>query len=190
MRTIPFSVAALFAAATALPAQAPTAPKLELRPFVGASVPTGDQRDLFANEPLFGLQAALEVRPTFHVVSSFGWVRAESKYPLADNKADVFQYDLGVEFSVIRPMGRDWQFRPFLGFGGGGRTYAYEAEQLNNKTCLAGYGALGSEFQLGRTALRVEARDNVFCYKSPIDGIESQTRNDVGLMAGLAYHFR
>jgi hypothetical protein len=190
MRTFMFAAAALCAATTALRAQAPTVPRLELRPFVGALVPTGDQRDLFTNEPLFGLQAAVEVKPTFHVVGSFGWVPAESKYAIADNKADVFQYDMGVEFSLIRPMPGDWQFRPFLGFGAGGRTYTYEAEQLNNKTCLAGYGALGSEFQLGRTAIRLEGRDNLFCYKSPIAGTTSKTRNDIGVMLGLAYHFR
>lgn len=190
MRRITFAVAAMFAAATALQAQAPTVPKIELRPFVGASVPTGDQRDLFGDEPMFGLQGAVEVKPTFHVVGSFGWVPAESKYAFADNGANVFQYDMGVEFSFIRPMPRNWEFRPFLGFGAGGRTYTYAAEQLNNKTCLAGYGALGTEFQLGRTAIRLEGRDNIFCYKSPIEGMTSKTRNDVGIMLGLAYHFR
>ena len=190
MRRITFAMAAMVAASTALQAQAPTVPKIELRPFVGASVPTGDQRDLFADEPIFGLQAAVEVKPTFHVVSSFGWIPAESKYALADNEANVFQYDMGVEFGLVRPLIGDWELRPFLGLGAGGRTYTYAAEQLSNKTCLAGYGALGSEFQLGRTAIRFEARDNVFCYKSPIEGITSKTRNDVGLMLGLAYHFR
>jgi hypothetical protein len=53
-----------------------------------------------------------------------------------------------------------------------------------------GYGAIGTELQLGNSALRAEARDNVFCYKSPIRGMGSSTRNDVGVMLGIAYHFR
>ena len=50
--------------------------------------------------------------------------------------------------------------------------------------------ATRAEFQLARTALRIEARDNVFCYKSPIAGVSSQTRSDIGLAFGVAYHLR
>ena len=53
-----------------------------------------------------------------------------------------------------------------------------------------GYGALGTEFQVGRSAIRLEARDNVFCYKSPVAGVDSKTRTDIALALGLAYHFR
>jgi len=65
-----------------------------------------------------------------------------------------------------------------------------ETDQLADRTCAAGYGALASEFQLGRTALRVEGRDDVFCFKSPVTGQDSKTRNDIRLTAGVAYHFR
>lgn len=34
------------------------------------------------------------------------------------------------------------------------------------------------------------AQDNVFCYRSPISGVSSKTRNDMGLAFGLAYHLR
>lgn len=190
MRRIMYAVAVMCVAAPALAAQAPSARKIELRPFVGASIPTGDQRELYGEELMFGLQGAVEVKPTFHVVGSFGWVPSNSGYAVSDDEVNIFQYDVGVEFGLVRPMAGDWEFKPFFGVGAGGRSYAYAASQLNDKTCLAGYGALGSEFQLGRTAIRFEARDNVFCYKSPITGIESKTRNDIGLALGLAYHFR
>ena len=192
MRRILYGIVAVCAAATALAAQASSAPttKIELRPFFGASIPTGDQRDLYGEEPIFGLQSALELKPTFHVVGSFGWVPSKTTYAVGDTDVDIFQYDVGVEFSLVRPMASGWEFRPFLGLGAGGRSYAFAASQLNDETCLSGYGALGSELQMGRTAIRFEARDNVFCYKSPITGIESETRNDVGLALGLAYHFR
>jgi hypothetical protein len=49
---------------------------------------------------------------------------------------------------------------------------------------------VGTEFQIARTALRLEARDNVFRYRSPISGVSSKTRNDVGLSFGVAYHLR
>ena len=189
MRRIMYAAAALSMLVTALPAQTPNTQWIELRPYVGASIPTGTQRDFFTEEPMFGLQAAFEVKPTFHVVGSFGWIPADAKYAVTNAEVDVLQYDLGVEFSVVRSMGGKWLLKPFAGLGAGARSYVFAADELNNKTCLAGYGALGTEFQLGRTALRFEARDNVFCYRSPIVGIESKTRNDVALALGVAYHF-
>ena len=138
---------------------------------------------------MFGVQAELEVRPTLHLLGSFGWAPAQNKYQVADDDVNILQYDAGVEFDLVRPMGGGWQFKPFLGMGAGARTYLYGDDELSNKTCFAGYGALGTEFQIGRTALRLEGRDNVFCYRSPIGG-DSKTRNDVGVAFGVAYHFR
>jgi hypothetical protein len=79
---------------------------------------------------------------------------------------------------------------PFWGIGAGGRTYRYDARQLNDRTCLSGYGSTGIEVQAGRTAARIEARDNVLCYRSPVAGGASGTRNDLDFTLGLAYHFR
>ena len=61
---------------------------------------------------------------------------------------------------------------------------------LADRSCVSGYGSTGIEFQAGRTAARIEARDNVFCYRSPLAGVKSATRNDVNFSFGLAYHFR
>jgi hypothetical protein len=170
-------------------AQTPSEPKGEVRPFVGASIPTGELRDAYASKPILGLQGAVQVTPTFHLVSSFGWVPSKAKYAVANRDVNVFQYDGGVELGLMRQMGR-WQFKPFLGLGAGARTYLYSSPQLTDRTCLSGYGTVGSELQVGRTAVRLEARDNVFCYKSPMLGEASKTRNDVGLALGVAYHFR
>jgi hypothetical protein len=59
---------------------------------------------------------------------------------------------------------------------------------LKDRTCGSGYGALGTEFQRDRLALRAEARDYVCCFKAPVTGVKSKTRNDVGLSLGFAYH--
>lgn len=189
MRRTMLATAALFAGATAVYAQEPGA-KVEVRPFVGASIPTGAQRDLFNDAPIFGVQGAVQVKPTLHLVGTFGWVPGQNEYVAARDNVNVFAYDVGVELSMVRPLGGNWQFRPYAGIGGGGRTYAYEADQLADKTCVAGYGALGSEFQIGRTALRVEARDDLYCFRSPVAGVDSETRNEIRLTAGVAYHFR
>jgi hypothetical protein len=188
MRTTTLVIASLVLGATALPAQARRVTP-ELRPFVGVSIPTGAQRDLFGEAPLLGLGGAVQLRPNLHLVGTFAWVPGQTEYAVTEDNVNIFQYDVGVELSVERAMG-SWMFRPFLGLGGGARTYAFKSALLDNKTCAAGYAALGSEFMLGATAVRLEARDNLFCYRSPIEGEESRTRNDIGVSLGLSYHFR
>jgi hypothetical protein len=187
MRKTDLVLGMLLAGAMALPSQTPM-PRPEIRPFVGAFVPTGPQRDLFEDAALMGIQGALELKPTLHVLGTFSWVPGHNKYRGFHEDVSIFAYDVGAEVGLVRPLGGGWQFKPFVGLGAGARTYAFKADALADKTCLSGYGALGSEFQFDRLALRVEARDNVFCYKSPIVGVQSKTRNDVGLALGFAYH--
>lgn len=117
-------------------------------------------------------------------------VPAHNKYSGFDENVSIFAYDVGTELGMVQTLGAGWELRPFVGLGVGARTYAYKANGLSDRTCAAGYGALGSEFQFDKLALRLEARDNVFCYRSPIAGVASKTRNDVGLAFGFAYHFR
>lgn len=182
-------VAALFAGATVLSAQA-TRIKPEIRPFAGAIIPTGDQRDLFLDAPMAGVSTALELKPSLHVLATFTWVAAQNKYPVAQDNVNIYQYSVGAELGFVKPLGGRWELRPFAGIGVGGRTYAFQGLGLNDKTCFAGYGALGTEFQIARTALRLEARHNVFRYLSPMPGVSAQTRNDIGLSLGIAYHLR
>jgi len=188
MKRITIVTVVLFAGATALPAQS-SIMKPEFRPFAGANIPTGPQRDLFGDAAMIGAQLALEIQPTLHVLGTFGWVASQSNYAVTNDDVNMFTYDVGLEFSVVEPLGGKWELKPFVGIGGGGRTYAYRGT-LPDKTCGSVYAALGTEFQIAPWAFRLEARDNVFCYVSPLAGVSSETRNDVGLTLGLAYHFR
>lgn len=189
MRRTILATSVLVATATVLSAQTPRA-RPEIRPFMGASIPTGSQRDFFNDAPIFGLQGAVELKPTLHLVGTFGWTPGQNTYVLTRDNVNVFEYDVGLELGMVRPLGGKWELKPYAGIGGGARTYTYQAAGLADKTCAAGYGALGTEFQIGNTALRVEGRDNVFCFRSPIAGQNSRTRNDIRLTAGVAYHFR
>ena len=189
MRRTIMVLAVLVTGSSTLPGQAPTW-KPELRPFVGASVPTGGQRDLFKDAAMFGVQGALELRPTFHVLGTLNWVPAHNRYAGADENVSIFAYDVGIEKGLVRPLVNGWELRPFFGVGAGARTYAYKSSSLKDQTCVAGYGALGTELQLRRVALRLEGRDNLYCFKSPVGGVESVTRSDFGFALGLAYHFR
>jgi hypothetical protein len=181
--------AALALGASALAAQTPRLTP-EIRPFAGAVVPTGELRKLFVDAPIFGVSTAVELKPSIHVLATFAWVPSQDKYGLAQNNVNIFQYTAGAELGFVTPLGGSWELRPFAGIGVGARTYAFQGVGLKDRTCFAGYGALGTEFQIARTALRLEARDNVFCYRSPISGVSSKTRNDVGLSLGVAYHLR
>ena len=192
MRRISLAVALLTAATIAgaqAPTDAPAATTFELRPFVGAYVPTGDQRNVMEDAPMVGGQLALQLAPTLHVVGSLGWVLGTSKFNVTDKNVQIFQYDAGVEYGILRTMRSGWDLKPYLGVGGGARTYAYGDGALSSRTCVAGYGAAGTEYQWGFTALRVEARDYVHCFKSPVAGVGSKTRNDLGFSLGVALHF-
>ena len=189
MRRILAIVAALSLGATVLQAQEPTM-RPEIRPFVGAYFPTGAQRELYKDAAMFGVQAALELNPTLHVLGSFGFVPGQNKFAVAQDNVNIFTYDVGIEMGLVRQFASDWQFKPFIGLGGGARTYVHKSDLLTDRTCTAAYGSIGSEIQLGRAALRLEGRDNVFCYRSPTVGVKTKTQNDVGLALGLAYHFR
>lgn len=189
MRSLVIPLALLVIAATTVSAQTPQA-TAEIRAFTGAQISTGAQRDLFSDSPVFGLETALEVRPTVHVVASLGWMPSHAAYSFANNSVNIYQYTLGLEVGLSRLMPGEWVFKPFFGMGAGGRTYAYVASGISDQTCTAGYAAVGAEFQVANTALRLQARDNIFCYQSPIAGAASETRNDIGLMLGVAYHIR
>lgn len=189
MRKYLASLAVLAVTVTAAPAQE-TVMRPEIRPFVGMYVPTGTQRDLFDDAAMYGIQAALELRPSFHLLGTFGYVPGQTKYTTLKNDVQILQYDVGFEFDLVRPLGDTWLFKPFAGLGAGARTYLYDNDALKNRTCAAGYGALGMEFEINRAAIRLEGRDNVFCFRSALPNIKSKTRNDVGFALGLAYHFR
>lgn len=189
MRRSAIVVALCFAGVTGLAAQASKI-KPEVRPFAGAVFPIGEYRNLFVDAPMVGIATALELQPSVHVQASFTWIPSQNNYFVAQDNVNIFQYTVGAELGFVEPLAGRWELRPFIGMGLGARTFAFQGIGLADKTCFAGYGAMGAEFQLARTALRLEGRQNVFCYRSPIAGVPSKTRTDLGLSLGIAYHLR
>lgn len=161
----------------------------EIRPFVGVYLPTGPMQDQFKSASMAGVQVAVEMNRNFHVLGSVGWTHGHTKLSMSRDRTDIWQYDLGVEGNLLRPLGDVWLLRPFAGIGAGGRTYDYRAPGVGSKRCTAGYGSLGAEVQRRDVALRLEGRDYLSCFESPITGRKS-TLNDVGISLGLAYHIR
>jgi len=187
--------AAMLAAASALQAPALDAqdggprPAREIRPFVGTYVPVGAMRRDFRDATMLGLQAAIERSRNLHVVGGASWTHGHNRYERGSDRTDIWQYDAGIEGNLYRPTATGWVFRPFAGVGGGARTFDHRAAGLASYTCTAGYGSLGTELQTGAVALRVEARDYVSCFKSPVTGLHD-TRTDLTFSLGVAYHRR
>lgn len=194
MRYQALAIAAALAVASAAPAQTRFAPKAgpEIRPLVGAFVPTGSQADNFKTAVLAGGQLAFEMSDYFHIVGEFSWAPSKEKFNvLATHTADIYQYDAGVEFNLLQHVNDEWYFRPFAGLGGGARTYSYNWN-VPNKTQGLGYATLGTEFQRGIYAIRFEARDNMSRFEIPATGAtpgKRMTVNDLHFSVGLAYHF-
>jgi hypothetical protein len=189
MRTMFMIPATLLVAAVTLPAQEPwPTPTVEVRPFAGVYIPVGAQRSDFKSATMVGGQAAIEVNRSFHALASVGWTHGHNKF-FTDDVTHIWQYDAGGEFNLVREMGFGWYFRPFVGAGAGGRTYDYKTDGVGTKTYLAGYGAAGGEVQRGAVAFRIEVRDYLNRFESPVTGTK-RTRNDLGLSFGLAYHLR
>ena len=163
----------------------------EIRPYVGAYVPTGDQRDLLEDAVLVGAQASYRALNWLAVTGTFGWSPSKDRITPGDQTLDLYQYDVGAEARAQSWYNAgSWDFTPFVGLGIGGRTYNYrDLDNVDAKTNVAGYGALGGEVGFGRLGLRVEARDYVSRFEPLIGDGDAKTRNDVTLAAGLTVRF-
>jgi hypothetical protein len=176
--------------ATSVDAQRPAAFGPELRPFIGAFIPAGGLRSDFKTATMLGGQAAFEMSDYMHLVGTVAWTHGHNKFTgFSDDITYIWQYDVGVEFNTLHQLSENWLFRPFLGAGGGARTYDYQAKAVGTQTCTAGYGALGAELQRNLIAFRIEGREYLTCFESPFTA-KKVTRNDIGLAFGLAYHIR
>jgi hypothetical protein len=171
-------------------AQAQVPGAFEIRPFVGAFIPTGDQRDFLKDAVLVGGQASWRVIPAFALTGTFAWSPSKDRITTGNQTLDIYQYDVGAELRT--PSGYDLgvaELTPFVGLGLGGRTYNYRDLDVGSKTNFDGYGALGGDIGFGPIALRIEARDYVSQFKPLIGSGSTKTRNDIGLAAGIAYRF-
>ena len=197
MRTSSRAIAALFAIATLTTASAGgaqdvnggAASRFEIRPFVGALVPTGDNRELFEDAVLVGVSGAYHVTANLAAVATLGWSASELKPLPVELDVDLYQYDLGLQLHRAYALSSGWAVSPLAGLGVGARTYDV-AEDGGSETDLAGYAALGAELSRGRIGVRLTARD----YVTAFDGIgtddnDSEARNDLAFGAGLTFRF-
>jgi hypothetical protein len=174
---------------------------IELRPTVGAFIPTGDHQDLLKAAVLVGVDLGWHFMPSFAVAGSFAWAPTKDKttaltgntfFTGREEKIDLYQYDLGLEWRLPYSIPTTWAVRPYLGVGLGGRTYSYRDLSTSSQTDLLGNGKLGVDIapDAGLFGLRFEARDNLTRFEGLRGELaDATTRNDVQLTASLTFRF-
>lgn len=178
-------------AASGAVAQALSESRLEIRPFIGAFIPTGDQREMIDDAITAGVQGAYTVTSYLSIVATFSVTPSSDTRLTLDDDLDVFSYDIGAELRKSFTLTKTGvTLSPFIGLGGGGRTYDYRTRETHAESNVTGYGALGAQLSMGSIGFRIEARD----YVSGFNGLtgemtEWQTRNDVAILSALSVSF-
>lgn len=161
----------------------------DVEPFVGAYVPTGDQRDLLDDAVTVGLTASYDVHDYVAILGSFSWAPTQVKGLATDEDLDLFQYDVGVEGHYPFALGGGWAVQPFLGLGAGARTYSFRDLDVDAETDFAGYVAAGVGAQRGPLSVRLSARDYVTSFDGLDGSGDDEARNDVSIFAGVGMRF-
>ena len=187
-------IAALTAFAARAQAQRQSPSTFEVRPFVGALVATGEERDVLKSAVLVGGQGSYTVNSNVSLVGSFGWSPSEDKTTTARPKVDLYQYDLGIQGKADDlTSGTAVSTRPYAIIGGGARTYDLRnVVGASAQTNPLGYAAVGLDLDQasGRVGLRLEARDNVTAFKGLRGELQDRkARNDLQFVAGLTFGF-
>jgi hypothetical protein len=162
----------------------------EIRPIAGVAVPTGAQRSVIGDAAFIGASTSLRVTSLFDLVGTFAFQSSNAKYRVADSHGHVLVYNVGLEklyrSAVTNPRG-GWV--PFVGAGVGGRAYDFRSSALSSTACFSAYGSGGIQYERSRTALRLELRDNLFCYKQPVAPFDRLARNEVAIGLGAGVRF-
>lgn len=172
-------------------AQSVSESRLEVRPFIGAFIPTGTQRDMLDNAITVGAQGAFALTSYLSIVGTFSVTPSSDTRLSLDDDLDVFSYDIGAELQKsFIVTGTGVTLSPFIGLGAGGRTYDYRDRDTHAESNVAGYGALGAQLRMGSIGFRLEARD----YVSSFTGLtgemtDRETRNDVAILSAISFSF-
>lgn len=102
----------------ATPARVVRSRPIQVRALVGAYLPTGRQRDQFDNAVLVGVSGSYAITPTVTAVGTLGWSPTKDRQFAGTPRVNVFQYDLGVEMSLVNVAAFRGALRPFIGVGG------------------------------------------------------------------------
>jgi hypothetical protein len=146
----------------------------------GRFVPTGAQRKLVQPADMNAAQLAYALRPDLAITSTFGWARSRDLASQATPRLDVLVGDIGVEARQRSwALSKSMTFRPFVGAGGGARSYRRRDSDITSTYAAQAYVSAGGELSYGQLHLRLDARDYVS------DFTRGKARNDIVVMLGL-----
>lgn len=185
-----WAVAMILASARPARAQSPPQPPAAWECYVsgGWLMPTGAQRTSIKRADLTAVVVSYVPRPSFAVTGTFEWARSHDLAVTGEPKLDVFICDIGAEARGNQlSLGGAWKVAPFVGIGGGARSYNIPKLPVDPTYNLAAYGSVGGEFAIHRVRLRLEVRDYVSSFNPPAGGAKAATRNDVVIMLGLRF---
>ena len=154
---------------------------------LGSYVPLGALRRGFGPAVLVGIQGNLRLASRVGAVLTMSGAQVRDEREVARPEWYLWQYDAGLEASTGH-AGRLRHPALFVGAGLGGRTYNRIGPDRGTRSALAGYASGGVEVRAARTGLRLESRLYVSQPGGQPDG--RAVRADLGVTAGLAYHFR
>ena len=162
----------------------------EIRPIAGSAVPVGAHRNIFGDAAFVGVGSSIRLSASWDLVASFAINSQTAKYPVADGHVHVLVYNAGIE-RLYRPNVRTTRgtWVPFAGVGVGGRANDFRSRELSSTSCYAAYGNAGIAYEKPRTAVRLELRDNVFCYRSPVAPFNETGRNETSIGFGTGIRF-
>jgi hypothetical protein len=161
----------------------------EVRPVAGVAIPLGSHRSAFDAAPIVGGQLGLRLTQTIDAVGLFSWQPSQSKYAVDTRRADVWVYNVGVERAFRSQQPTNGAFVPFAGTGVGGRAYDFRSSSLVSGACFAPYASGGAAYEHRRSTLRLEARENLLCYKTPVAPYSRETHNEISLVLSFGARF-
>lgn len=172
-------------------AQSIRAGRFEVRPLVGAYLPTGDHREILNDGITMGAQGGYAITKHVSLVSTFSLAASGDKHIPLDDNLDLFSYDVGAELTKSFLIGNGGMtLSPFVGVGGGGRTYDYRDLATDSESNFAGYGSIGGQLRMRTIGVRLEARDYVSSFKGLTGEMTEPTaRNDISIVTALSFSF-
>jgi hypothetical protein len=179
------ALVALFAPVTAARAQMY---KYEIRLEGGAWYPMTPISDDLKAAGTVGAAASWMFSPDWSALISASWTPTQDKDPSGSMHVNMYQYDVGIEWSTKTGEVYAWDISPFLGAGLGGRSYSPQRTTEPGQNVFGGYLAAGLSFGYEQATWRIGLRDDVTGWNG-IMKTKSTTGNDAAIIGGIGFRF-
>lgn len=162
--------------------------KYEIRLEGGGWFPASPISDALKSAGTVGATASWMFSPDWSTLLSGAWTSSQDKDPSGSLHVNIYQYDVGIEWSAKAAELNRWDLRPYVGAGLGGRSYSPERATEPSQSVFDGYLSAGLSLWLEEATWRVGLRN----YISGWNGLmktQSATADDVAIIAGFGFRF-